>query len=133
MILEFLLKNKALIVIAIMAIILVAMNGYVIVLKSQKEALVAEKLALDIMLDESQANVVQLKDDIIFQNTAIEKLKKDADQWVKNHAKDVKKAQDAADTYKKQAADLLNLKAPQNLNKCDAAAALIRQELKDAH
>ena len=133
MLLEFLLKNKMLVlVIALLA----AMAGeyvYITTLKAEKQTLVAEKATLTTMLTESQANLKQLQNDIQAQNAAIDTLKAEADARVAKHAAEVKVAQTTAATYKKKADDLLNSKAPANMTKCDAANALINGEIKNAH
>jgi len=124
--------NWQLILIAILLFLLVSSGVYIKLLISQKETLEAEKVTLSTQLTASQANVLQLKNDIGAQNDAIAKLKSDADAWVKSHETEVKKAQTLAANYKKRADDLLKVQVPQNVSKCDAATMLIREELKYA-
>lgn len=102
-------------------------------MKSVNAALVAQKATLLVTLTESQANVIQLKNDINFQNAQIEKFKSDAAERAVKHANDIKKAKTTSDMYRKQAEDLLNRRPPQNITKCDAANDLIVEELKDAN
>lgn len=131
-ILEFLLKNKALVAMAILALALAGQSFRISLLKSSNKALEAEKAAVQTLLETSQANLKQLQGEIKVQNDAIEKLKKEGDERVAKNAEEVKKAQAVAETYKKKAEDLMNRKAPQNLNKCDAANALINEEIRNA-
>lgn len=133
MFLTFLLNNKNLVIGLILVAILAGGFGYIQILKSEKAALVAEKATITTQLTESQANLKQLQNDIQTQNTAIDKLKSDADARVAAHAVEVKKAQDIANTYKQQAADLLKRQAEANVPKCDAANSLINEVLKNAN
>jgi peptidoglycan hydrolase CwlO-like protein len=133
MFLSFLLNNKSLIAIALLLAAIAGEYTYIVILKSEKATLVAEKAQLKTMLDESQANLKQLQNDIQAQNDAIDKLKKDGDARVAKGAAEVKKAQDTAAEYKKRADELLGRKPPQNVPKCDAANALINEELQHAH
>ena len=114
--------------------LMLALSGsgvYINLLKSQKATLVAEKATLKTLLDESQANLVQLKNDIDFQNKAIDKLKSDADARLKKGEAAVKQAKETADVYKKQAGDILTRRPPDGIPKCDAATQLIIGELKN--
>jgi len=131
-VLEFLLKNKALVAILILAAALGVQSFRISLLKSEAKTLTAEKQTLKTQLDESQANLLQLQNDIQSQNAAIERLKKDGDERVAKNAEDVKKAKKEAEGYKKQAQDLMNRKVPQNVSKCDAANALINEEIRNA-
>ena len=133
MFLTFLLNNKNLVAGLILVATLASGVAYIGVLRSQKAALVAEKATLTTQLTESQANLKQLQNDIQSQNTAIDKLKSDADARVAAHAVEVKKAQDAAKTYKQQADDLLARQAAANVSKCDAADSLINEVLKNVN
>jgi hypothetical protein len=116
--------------------LLLALSGsgvYITLLKSQKATLVAEKATLKTLLDESQANLIQLQTDIQVQNAAIAVLKHDGDARVAKGAADVKKAQETAKTYKQLADDLLTRQPLQNVPKCDSANSLINEEIKNAH
>ena len=133
MFLTFILNNKGLIAGIILVAILAAGLGYIKILQSEKLALVAEKATLTTQLTESQANLKQLQNDIQAQNTAIDTLKTEADARVAKHAAEVKVAQATAKSYKQQADDLLNSKAPAGVPVCQAANALINGEIKNAH
>lgn len=133
MFLTFLLNNKSLIVIALLLATIAGEYTYITILKSEKDTLVAEKAQLKTLLDESQANLKQLQNDIQVQNDAIDKLKKEGDARVAKGAAEVKKAQDTAAEYKRRADELLGRKPPQNMSKCDAANTLINEELQNAH
>ena len=117
---------------AILALALAGQSFRISLLKSSNKTLEAEKAAVQTLLETSQANLKQLQGEIKVQNDAIEKLKKEGDERVAKNAEEVKKAQAVAETYKKKAEDLMNRKAPQNLNKCDAANALINEEIRNA-
>lgn len=128
----FLLKNKALVAIGILCAMLAAQTAYIAVLKSQKTVLVTEKASLKTLLDVSQSNVIQLTEDIKYQNTEVEKLKSAGETRLKLHEAEVKTAETKAATHKKAAADLLKSTSPQNMTKCDAANLLINKELHNA-
>lgn len=132
-IINFLLKNR---ITVFMAIVLIAFAGqwtYVYILKTQKATLTAEKTAVSVLLAQSQANLQQLENDITYQNGMIAKFKIEADERVKRNAADVKRARDTAATYREKAEALLARKLPANTPSCDAARALILEEMKDAN
>ena len=133
MFLTFLLNNKNLVIGFILVAILAGGVGYIEILRSQKATLVAEKATITTQLTESQANLKQLQNDIQTQNSAIDKLKSDADARAASHAVEIKKAQATANNYKQQAADLLKRQAEANIPKCDAANSLINEVLKNAN
>ena len=131
--LTLLLKNWQLVVIGLLLAVLAGTGVYITLLKSQKDTLKAEKSTLTTLLTESQANLVQLKNDIQAQNTAITALKTEADARVAKHAAEVKMAQTTANTYKQKADALLKLKAPPNVPTCTSANDLINLEINNAH
>ena len=131
-ILLFFSTHKTLVIAGILALIIGSQLVYITILRAQKDTLVAEKQVVQTQLDESQANVVRLANDIKSQNVAIQQLKADADIRVAKNAAAVKKAQETAAGYKKQAEELLKRKPPQNVPKCDAAHSLIQEEMKNA-
>ena len=131
-IVAFLLKNKSLVVIGIVLAMFAGSGVYIKILKSEKATLTAEKATLATELQVSQTSVKDLQQSIIKQNESIDKLKADADIRAAKNDAEVKKAKVLADNYKKQAEDLLNRKPPQGMPKCDAASALILEELKNA-
>lgn len=132
-ILSLLMGNKSLIIIILMLVVMTSLGVYIKILKSEKAALTSEVEKVKTMLVVSQANVVQLKNDIDFQNSQVDKLKKAADVKKAESAILVKKATQVAETYKQQAADLLKRVAPQNVSKCDAANSLIDGEIHNDH
>ena len=132
MFLTFLLDNKQSVIIIFMLAALIATAGYTNVLQSQKAALVAEKATLNTQLAESQANLLQLQSNIQAQNTAINAMKKEADDRVAKHATEVKQAQVVAQSYKQQAEDLLARQSNTTVSKCDAANSLINEVLTNA-
>ena len=133
MFLSFLLNNKMLILVIVLLACLGGEYVYITTLRAQAQTLIAEKATLTTMLTESQTNLRQLQNDIQAQNTAIDVLKTEADARVAKHAAEVKAAQATAKTYKQQADDLLNSKAPAGVPVCQAANALINGEIKNAH
>ena len=116
----------------ILIVVIAGLGFYAYNLGSAKALLVAQKAAIAITLTESQANLKQLRNDINFQNDQIEKFKADAVLREASYAADIAKAKTTADKYKKQAEELLNRPKPQNTTNCDAANALILEELKNA-
>lgn len=128
----FLKNNKSMVIAIIVGLILAGGAVYINILKSSNRALVAEKAELKTLLDVSQANVIELQGNIKTQNDAIGVLKKNGDERLAKHAKEVKKAEDAAAAYKKRAEELLTRKPPQNISRCDAANALINEEIRNA-
>ncbi len=128
----FLIKNKTLVMLAILGMIIAGQTVYISMLRSDKVALTAEKAQLKTLLDVSQANVIELQGNIKTQNDAIDVLKKNGDARVAKHAEEVKKANDVANTYKKRAEELLKRKPPQGIPRCDAANALINEEIRNA-
>ena len=128
----FLLNNKTLVMLALLSLVIAGQGVYISMLRSDKTVLIAEKSQLKTLLDVSQANVLQLTGDIEAQNASIDALKKDGDERLAKHAKEVKKAEDAAAAYKKRAEELLTRKPPQNVSRCDAANALINEEIRNA-
>jgi hypothetical protein len=128
-IIEALVKYKSLIAYGIILIIIVASVFYVWNLKKDNTLLISQKALISSQLVDSQASIKTLQTSIDTQNAAFDALKSAADaQQVKNAAA-LKQAQIAAGNYKQRAEDLLKLKAPQNIPKCDAANDLINQEL----
>jgi len=129
----FLLNHKSLVIIAILAIALAGTGIQIKILKSEKAELVAEKERIKTLLDESQANIKQLKNDIQFQNEQVEKFKKDADERQAANQVLVKKAADQAALLKKKGDDLLKRQPPANMSSCDAANALINEVIQNAN
>jgi hypothetical protein len=131
--LTLLLKNWQLVVIGLLLAVLAGTGVYITLLKSQKDTLRAEKATLTTLLTESQANLVQLKNDIQAQNNAINALKLEADARLIKNAADVKTAQNTANSYKQKADDLLKQKAPVDVPTCTSANDLINREINNAH
>lgn len=133
MFLTFLLENKIAVFISILLLAIAAETTYIYILKSDERAIVAEKATLTTELTESQANLVQLQNDIHAQNTAIEALKTEGDARVAKHAAEVAQAQNTAKSYKQKADDLLKRQPKAGVAKCDSANSLINEEIKNAH
>jgi len=128
----FLLNHKSLIIIAIMALALTGTGIQIKFLKNEKAELVAEKEQLKTLLAVSQANVKQLQSDIQSQNEKVEKFKKDADERQAANQVLVKKAADQAAIFKKKSDDILKRQPAPNMSSCDAANALINEEIQNA-
>jgi hypothetical protein len=129
----FLFKNKNLIIIGLFVVALLGQLTYITLLNAEKLTLEAEKTTLTLLLDQSQANLLQLKNNIQAQNAANERLKTDGDARLAKNAVEVKQAQAIAKTYKQKADALLNAASPQGVSTCDAANELINQEIKNAN
>jgi hypothetical protein len=115
--------------------LLAAMAGtgiYIKILKGNIETCEAEKKTLVAELEVSQASVKGLQISITEQNTAIEKLKSDADAREKAAATEIAKAKATSAGLKKQADDLLKRTIPQNTTACDAANQLFNEEIRNA-
>lgn len=128
----FLLANKNLVVIGILLALFAGGSIYIKVLKGNIATLTAEKSALVIELQVSNASIKILQQAINDQNTAIDKMKTDADKRQVAHQVEINKAKATSDTYKKQAQDLMDAKAQANKPKCDSANDLINLEIKNA-
>ncbi len=129
---SFILGNKQLVEFLIVAAVLLGAFTYIKILKSELATAVAEKAVLTTDLGISQNAVKRLQDAINDQNTAITKLKIDADLREASHAADIAKAKASSVNYGKQADAIMKLKAPNGKPVCVAADDLINQELKNA-
>lgn len=126
----FIVKYWQLILAGVLAAALAASGVYITVLKGQKETLIAEKEALVVALDVANGSITRLQTAIGEQNTAINKLKTDADVRERANQVEVAKAKAKAEDYRKQAADIMGKKVPQGANVCDAANMLFNEEIK---
>lgn len=128
----FIAKYWQLLAIGALALALAASGAYIIILKSEKAALFAEKESLALALGVSTASVKKLQASINEQNLAVQKLKEDADNREKAHLSEIAKAKSAAEVAKNKAAALLGKVVPQGKNICDAANELFNEEIKNA-
>jgi len=126
------LGNKNLVIGLILVALLAGTGIYIKVLKNDISNLTVEKNNLAAELQISQASVKGLQQAITDQNTAIDKLKSDADTRVAAHQAEIAKAKNTAELYRKQAQYLMTTQAPQDKPKCDSANNLINQEIKNA-
>jgi len=131
-IVSFLLGNKNLVIGAILLALIAGTVIYIKILKSELSTANAQKAALTVELQVSQASVKTLQQSITDQNAAIDKMKSDADARTASHQAEIKKAKTTSDNYKKQAEDLMKLRSPQNIPKCDAANDIINREIQNA-
>ena len=129
---SFLLGNKNLVIGAILLALIAAGGIYIKILKSEVASAKAEVTVLKSDLQVSQASVKTLQQAIVDQNVAIDKLKTAGDVRVAAHQAELAKAKATADSYKKQAQEIMISKVPDNIPKCDAANDLINQEIKNA-
>jgi predicted nucleic acid-binding Zn-ribbon protein len=114
----------------LMGIAIAVLGAYIFFLRSNLQTCEAEKKTLEAELAVSQASVKGLQLAITEQNSAIEKMKTDADTREKSHQQEITKAKVKADGFRKQAADLLKRTIPQNVSRCDAANIIINEELQ---
>jgi len=126
------LQNWQLVVIGVLLAALAGSGVYIKVIKSEVATVQAKADTLKGELEVSQASVKGLQQAIVDQNTAIDKMKADADARTAAHQAEIAKAKTTADLYHKQAQYLMGLQAPQNQSKCDAANDIINKELQNA-
>ena|SRR5271166_2019127 len=126
--LTFILTHKEFIIILILLTMLGAGGLYVRVLHAQNGELKANNATLTVSLQTSNDSIKTLQNSVNDQNTAIDKMKADADARQKAHAAEVAAATQKADSYHQQAVDILKL-VPQGVDKCSAANDLINNEI----
>ena len=126
---SLLMGNKNLIIGVVLLALLAGLGIYIKVLKSEVATAKADVLVLNGELSVSQASVKGLQASIVNQNTAITKLKEDADARVVSHQAEIAEANKKSDSYKLQAQNLMNRKPPENINRCDAVNQLINEEI----
>lgn len=130
-ILSFILGNKNLIILAIVASVFAGGAIYIKILKSDLATAVAEKNTKIAELQVSQASVKSLTEAVKTQNEAIDKLKADSDARFAKHEKELKTAKYNADLYLKHAQYLMSKQPPEGKDKCEAANDLINQEIQN--
>lgn len=131
-ILAILLKNKNLVFIGILLALFAGSGIYIKFLKGDIATITAEKATLVTELQVSVASVKSLQQAILDQNAAIDNMKSAADLRQSAHQAEINKAKATADTYKKQAQDLMDAKAQADKPKCDSANDLMNQEIRNA-
>lgn len=114
------------------AALIVAFIAVVGVLNFQKYSLKSELQETKIQLVKSQALNEQYQVSVEKQNAAVEGLMKAANDNKAKYDVEIKRVQKEAAKAKADAATILALKKPDNLNSCDAAKELIIKELIDA-
>ena len=129
---SFILGNKNLIILAILAATFMGGLVYIKVLKSELATVIAEKHVVVAELQVSQASVKSLQTALNTQNNAIKQLKADADVRVTAHAAEIVKAKNTANLYQKQAQYLMSLQPPVDRSVCDAANDLFNSEIQNA-
>lgn len=117
---------------AIVAIIVAGVAVYVKILKSDLNALEAENSSLKTKLEVSQQSVESLRNAITDQNSAIQKLKSDADSKDAAGKILIGKALAEANALKKKAEDIMKSVPTPGKTSCDAANDLFNQEIKSA-
>lgn len=126
----FIVKYWQLILAGVFAGALALSGTYIVLLKGQKETLIAQKESLVVALDVSAGSIKRLEIAINEQNTAIDKLQLDAAERERANQAEVSRVKALAETYRKQASDLMGKKIPQGVNVCDAANMLYNEEIK---
>jgi hypothetical protein len=106
-----------------------AILGYIHHLRYQVSDLRTQNSAISAALRISEGSVKTLQASIDSQNSAINRLKTDADAREQSHAAELTQAKTNADFYKKKAEDLMKRQPPQNVTRCDAANSLINEEI----
>ncbi len=129
---SFIMGNKNLIILAILAATFMGGLVYIKILKGELATAIAEKNVVIAELKVSQASVKSLMSAIDGQNKAIDKLKLDADTRVASHKTELAKAKETAFLYSKQAQYLMSLQPPVDRPICDAANDLFNLEIQNA-
>lgn len=125
---ELLLQHKEFLVIIVLLIGILLGFLYIKALHAENAKLETENSTLSANLKASNDSITTLQLSITTQNTAIDKLKTDADARVQSHAVEIATATAKADTYRNQALDILRLK-PSNPDQCKAANDLVNNEI----
>jgi hypothetical protein len=126
---SLLMGNKNLIIGIVLLALLAGLGIYIKILKSEVATAKAEVSVLTSQLEVSQASVKGLQASIVNQNTAIAKLKEDADARVALHQVEIAAATKTANSFRLQAQNLMNRKPPPPVNVCAATDALINEEI----
>lgn len=130
MFVSLLLKNWKYVIIVGLLISLVGSGIYVKILKAQITNCEQEKKNVQDALSISQSSVKSLQLSINEQNAAIEKLKKDADERLKNNAAALAKAKQDANNQKIKADKLLQTQRNTAITACEDANNLFNSVLK---
>lgn len=117
------------IIIGILSIVVISGICYIEFLKIKRNELMTEKRSLEVQLSISEGNVKQLGNAIDIQNSAIKKIKNDADEKQIRDQKELQKAKKVADYYKGRADDILKSVPSNPENMCLSAEDLINQEI----
>jgi len=131
-ILQFILGNWKLLAVGLLSMTLLGMGSYISLLKSQKQTLIAEKEKIEILLQDSQADLVKLKQAIELQNKYIEEFKTAAEEKLKKNAELLAKAKKDADFYRRQATDIMGKRPQPGIPLCTSAENLINSEIENA-
>lgn len=126
---SFILSHKAFILCILLSLVIAGGCLYIKILKEEVTTAKAEKAVVVSDLAISQASVATLQTSIQQQNTAIAKLKTDADARVASHQVEIAAATKKAETYKQQAAELMKRIANPKESRCDAVNDLINSQI----
>jgi hypothetical protein len=129
---SILLQNWKLVLIGALLLVLAGSGLYVSHLKGNIDTLVAEKEALDIKLQVSNASIAALQAAINEQNAAVEKFKADAELRSKAAQDRIAKARIESANQKKKATDIMGRAIPKDSTACDAANQLFNEEIRNA-
>ena len=131
-ILPFILSNWKLLAVGLLSMTLLGMGSYISLLKSQKQTLTAEKEKVEVLLSDSQADLVKLKAEIEKQNKYIQEFKAAAEEKLKKNTELLNKARKDAEFYRRQAGDIMGRQPTPGLPLCTSAENLINSELNNA-
>lgn len=124
--------NWKLMGIGLLLVALAGLGVYNEILKLQKADLTTENKSLKGQLEQSQANVLQLKTNIDQQNKAIDDIKSAADKHLAEQQGQLNAAKVVAAAYKKKAVDIMTVVKPDGVSDCNASNDLFNQAITNA-
>lgn len=121
-----------LVALIVLAIACAGLLSYTLILRSNISELSAEKREVETKLEVSNTSISALQTTITEQNTAVEKLKADAEARQVAAQAEIDKAKKLADQYKNRANTVINTPRPAGKTACEAAEDLINKEIRNA-
>jgi len=128
-----LVSNKKTVVVVLFLLCIAAMAVYIKILKANLSEQTALVESYKVQLQVSQASVSSLRSSLDEQNSAIDKLRVDADNRAVLGAAKIRIAEEIADKYRTTSVDLLRRTIPDNKTPCEAADSLINEEITRAN
>lgn len=125
-----LIKNWKYVVIAALCVVIAGMSVYISSLKDKNAELYADVIRTQEKLAMSQANLLQLSNDIAVQNKAVEDLKKVADAKVAENAKLIAESKKKATKFTQTASNIMQQVPKENTTKCISAEMLINEAIR---